>query len=81
MTESITSSQNPRVKQAVKLRDRRGREEQDRILIDGARELLRAVEAGIELKEVFWCPELAVEPRGPRGACGAASRCRSSGCG
>ena len=35
----ITSPQNPRVKDAVRLRDRRHREKQGRILIDGAREL------------------------------------------
>ena len=35
----ITSLQNPRVKDAVRLRDGRHREKQGRILIDGAREL------------------------------------------
>jgi len=42
----ITSLQNPRVKDAVRLRDRRHREKQGRILIDGARELRRAIEQG-----------------------------------
>ena len=42
----ITSLQNPRVKDAVRLRDRRHREKQGRILIDGARELHRAIAAG-----------------------------------
>jgi TrmH family RNA methyltransferase len=58
MTPKITSPQNPRVKNAVRLRDRRHREKQGRILIDGARELLRAVEAGIRLVEVFVCDTL-----------------------
>jgi RNA methyltransferase, TrmH family len=55
---SITSLQNPHVKDAVKLRDRRHREQQGRILIDGARELARAIEAGVSLREVFVCPPL-----------------------
>ena len=42
----ITSLQNPRVKAAVRLRDGRHREKQGRILIDGARELGRAIDGG-----------------------------------
>jgi hypothetical protein len=38
----ITSLQNPHVKNARKLRDRRHRQKQGRILIDGARELQSA---------------------------------------
>jgi TrmH family RNA methyltransferase len=58
MTTPITSPQNPRVKAAVRLRERRHREKQGRILIDGARELLRAIEAGVGLVEVFVCRPL-----------------------
>jgi TrmH family RNA methyltransferase len=54
----ITSLQNPHVKNAVKLRDRRHREKQRCILIDGARELQRAVAAGVRLVEVFVCEPL-----------------------
>ena len=54
----ITSRQNQRVKNAVKLRDRRAREKQNRTLIDGARELGRALRAGVELLEVFVCEPL-----------------------
>ena len=54
----ITSLQNPRVKDAVRLRDRRHREKQGRILIDGARELRRAIAAGVKLLEVFVCEPL-----------------------
>lgn len=54
----ITSLANPRVKEAARLRDRRGREQQGRFLIDGARELDRALDARIELIDVFTCPEL-----------------------
>jgi TrmH family RNA methyltransferase len=54
----ITSLQNLHVKNAVKLRDRRHREKQGRILIDGVRELGRAIAAGVPLAEVFVCEPL-----------------------
>lgn len=56
--ERITSSQNPRVKQAAKLHDRRARQQQGRFPIDGVRELLRALESGVRPAEAFICPEL-----------------------
>lgn len=55
----ITSLQNPRIKESIKLRDRRGRERQGRIIIDGTRELERAIDAGVSFVELFYCPELA----------------------
>lgn len=54
----ITSLKNPRVKDAAKLRDRRQRQRQGRILIDGARELRRALGAGVPLLEAFVCEPL-----------------------
>jgi TrmH family RNA methyltransferase len=54
----ITSPQNPRVKEAIRLRDRRHRQKQGRILIDGARELLRAIRAGVRMLETFVCEPL-----------------------
>ena len=54
----ITSLQNLRVKDAVRLRDGRHREKQGRILIDGARELRRAIDAGVKLIEAFVCEPL-----------------------
>jgi TrmH family RNA methyltransferase len=54
----ITSLRNPHVQQAARLRDRRQRDRQQRIVIDGARELLRAIEAGVALVEGFVCPPL-----------------------
>lgn len=54
----ITSQQNPRVKSAVRLHDRRHREKQGRIRIDGARELLRAIDAGVDVLEGFVCRTL-----------------------
>lgn len=54
----ITSHHNPHVKEAVKLRGRRQRAKQGRTLIDGSRELARAISADVELVEVFVCEPL-----------------------
>ena len=54
----ITSQQNPKVKEVVKLRDRRQREKSGKFLIEGYRELLRAVDAGIQIESLFTCPQL-----------------------
>ena len=61
MTAMITSLQNPRIKDAVKLRTRRGRKKQGRIVIDGVREISRAANSDVELMEVFVCPECCGE--------------------
>lgn len=50
----ITSTANPRFKAALALQERKGRKE--RFLIEGYRELLRAVEGGVEILELFFCP-------------------------
>src|ERR1700754_5203258 len=54
----ISSVQNPRVKAAARLRERSGRNDQGRIIIDGVREIARALEAGVEIVEVYVCREL-----------------------
>ena len=54
----ITSPHNPRVNLAARLRDHRQRKKEQRILIDGAREISRAIAAGVALQEVFVCAEL-----------------------
>jgi TrmH family RNA methyltransferase len=54
----ISSVQNPRVKAAARLRERSGRDDQGRIIIDGMREIRRALAAGVELIEVYFLPEL-----------------------
>jgi TrmH family RNA methyltransferase len=60
--DPITSLQNPRIKNAVKLRDPRQRRRQDRILIDGVREITRAFHAGVQFVEVFVCDSLCSSP-------------------
>ncbi len=54
----ITSLQNPRIKEAIHLRDRHGRDKTGLFIIEGYRELLRASDAGYSIKELFICPEL-----------------------
>lgn len=59
--EVISSHRNPRVKAAARLRERRQRERQGRFLIDGAREIGRALDQQFPLEELFWSAELADE--------------------
>ena len=54
----ITSVNNPRIAAAARLRDRRDRDAQRRLLIDGAREVQRALQAGVRLREIFVCDAL-----------------------
>lgn len=56
--ETITSLQNSRLKRAAQLRDSRQRRQQRRFLVDGARELLRAWQAGVAWDEIFVCEPL-----------------------
>ena len=49
----ITSLSNPKIKEAVKLREGKYQRRTGKMLIDGVRELDRAVQAGIHLLEVF----------------------------
>ena len=55
--EKITSLQNPRVKQLVKLRDRRDRDEAGLFLVEGYREVRRALEKNIRLNELYFSPD------------------------
>jgi TrmH family RNA methyltransferase len=57
--QMITSLQNKRVKEALKLRRRKGRDEQDHFLIDGIREIGQAMAAGIAIVEAFHCDDLS----------------------
>ncbi len=55
--ETITSLQNPRVKQLVKLRDRRPRDEAGVFLVEGYRQIRRALDRGVAPVELYFCPE------------------------
>ncbi len=54
----ITSLQNPKVKAVVSLRERREREKTHLFLIEGYREIKRAVIAKRQIETLFICPEL-----------------------
>jgi TrmH family RNA methyltransferase len=51
----ITSRQNQHVKNAVQLRQRKWRNERGLFLVDGVREIGRAIDAGVECREAFVC--------------------------
>ena len=55
--EKITSLQNPRIKQLVKLRDRRPRDEAGVFLVEGYREIRRALEKRVPLRELYYSPD------------------------
>ncbi len=56
--DKITSSQNPKIKELLSLRERSSRDESGLTLIDGLREVLCALEANVTLKELYFCKEL-----------------------
>ena len=62
MALEINSSSNPRVQAAVRLRERRDRDSRGLSLVDGGREIGRAIAAGIEVVELFACPDLVISP-------------------
>ena len=58
----LTSTANPRVTAAAALRDRRARDRSGLTLIDGSREVRRALDAGVEISEAFVCEPLLAGP-------------------
>jgi TrmH family RNA methyltransferase len=54
--EIITSLQNPRLKRLVRLRDRRARDEERAFLVEGYREVRRALEKKAALHELYYSP-------------------------
>jgi TrmH family RNA methyltransferase len=57
-TPEITSRSNPRIAAVAGLRDRRERERQGLTVVDGSREVRRAIDSGAELVEAFVCGPL-----------------------
>jgi TrmH family RNA methyltransferase len=55
--EIITSLQNPRLKRLVRLRDRRARDKEKAFLVEGYREVRRALEKKVALDELYYCPD------------------------
>jgi RNA methyltransferase, TrmH family len=54
----ITSKQNPAIKQLVALRRRREREQAGVTLVDGYEELSCALDSGVAVNHLYYCPEL-----------------------
>ncbi|MBN2789172.1 MAG: RNA methyltransferase [Candidatus Delongbacteria bacterium] len=57
MTE-ITSAKNEKIKDLIKFRNKNGKLSENEILIEGSRELERALAADIKFLESYFCPEL-----------------------
>ncbi|CCH77580.1 putative rRNA methylase [Nostocoides japonicum T1-X7] len=57
----ITSPTNPRLKGLVALRRRRAREQSGTTLVEGYEELRLALDAGVEPRAVYHCPELMLD--------------------
>lgn len=55
--EIITSLQNARIKNLVKLRNRRPRDRQGVFIAEGYRAISRALESGVAPEEVYFCPD------------------------
>ena len=58
MIEEIKSLQNPKIKRAIKLNERRDRNSSGLFLIEGYRELKRAADSAIHIKTLYICPPL-----------------------
>lgn len=54
----LSSTQNPRIKHAIDLRERSMRNSSNLFIIEGYREILRALEGGQNLETLFVCPSL-----------------------
>ncbi|HEX9774125.1 MAG TPA: RNA methyltransferase [Actinomycetota bacterium] len=62
----ITSPTNERVKAAAKLvHDRRARAAAGRFAVEGYRELRRALDAGVAIETIFFCPDLYLKGNEP----------------
>ncbi len=72
----ITSLENERVKEVVHLRDRRSRDTLKLFLIEGYRELLRALDGKAPLVRLFICPELFLGANEPD----LINRAKQAGC-
>jgi RNA methyltransferase, TrmH family len=57
-TPTLASPSNPRIKAVAALRERRERDATGLTLVDGAREVRRAIESGVEVIEAFVCEPL-----------------------
>jgi len=57
----LSSVGNPRVKDVVRLRDRRNRDRERRFVVEGTRELSCATDSGMALATLYYCEELLAD--------------------
>lgn len=57
LRDFISSPNNPRIKEIVKLRDAAYRKEEGLFIIEGLREVKLALRAGFKFREIYLCPE------------------------
>jgi TrmH family RNA methyltransferase len=58
MYNKLTSAQNPKIKSLLHLRDKKERDQTGLFLIEGYREIRRAVDSGVRFESLYICPEL-----------------------
>jgi TrmH family RNA methyltransferase len=58
VNKTVRSTSNPGVKKVLRLRNRRERRETGLFVVEGFREIRRAVEAGVGFETLWYCPEL-----------------------
>jgi RNA methyltransferase, TrmH family len=58
--EKISSFQNPKIRNLIKLHKAQERKEQKLFLVEGLKEIKMAIEAGYVMNELFWCPGLGI---------------------
>lgn len=75
---TITSQQNERLKAVERLSKRAEREARQVTVVEGMREVSRAVAAGVRVEELYLCPEAASEPEFPA-LLALAERCEAAG--
>jgi TrmH family RNA methyltransferase len=56
--KTLSSKENPKIKQLLALKERRERDETGLFLIEGYRELKRAADGGVHFHSLFVCPKL-----------------------
>lgn len=78
MTELISSTKNPRIKELLSLMEKsRARKETGLFPVEGVREIEHALEAGIVPTAYFWCREiLAVLPKAIEESASSGKECR-----
>lgn len=57
----ISSLQNPHIRKIVSLRDRKGREEFGEFVVEGLREITKALNSHLEVSATYFCPSLLSE--------------------